>query len=86
MVTDSGAVIHCECGAAFEDTGICSAYPCEASVPDTHLRNPVWPHGMSLCGRIIGRWGVRLQFVTARTTCRKCGRILGRDRQRNRRR
>ena len=57
MGTDSGAVCHCVCGAAFDDTGRCSAYPCYASVPETHLRNPAWPLGMSLCGRSSGRGG-----------------------------
>ena len=84
MGTNSGAVCHCVCGAAFDDTGRCSAYPCYAFVPETHLRNPAWPLGMSLCGRSSGRGGERLQFVSARPTCPKCGRMMSRARKRNR--
>ena len=84
MARDSGAVTYCPCGAALDDNGLCSAPSCFASVPDTHLGNPAWPLGTSLCGRARGRGGERLHFVTARPTGKKCASLVSRRRKRNR--
>ena len=78
MSTDVGALSHCVCGAALDDNGKCSSSTCYVSVPETHLRNPVWPLGTSLCGRATG------EFVSSRPTCRKCGRMVSRARPRKR--
>ena len=57
MLEDSSAVHHCACGAALNDADTCSASTCYVSAPDTHLRNPTWSSGVSLCGRSSGRGG-----------------------------